>query len=90
MDWIAASRSPSAGIASFPSAILICKYCTVAVLMDVCGKELLQVVLELLHGQINNSQTGLWPRGLVLLGFFLSSASPQIWIPWNDISAAVR
>lgn len=53
MECIAASQRPSERVLGFYSGNLICIYCTVAIKKDVYRQELLQVVLELTHGQIN-------------------------------------
>lgn len=98
MDCIAASWRPSARIPGFSSGILICIYCTVAIQMDVYWKELLQVVLELLHGQIKEQIVPKLGHGLVVWWFwafslfsFPSNVDSQGWEgPWNVITAAVR
>jgi len=70
MECIAASQRPSERVLGFYSGNLICIYCTVAIKMDIYHKELLQLFLELTHGQIKQQIVHQLVKVVVVWGRF--------------------
>lgn len=81
MECIAASQRPSERVPGFYSGNLICIYCSVATKMNMYWKELLQLVLELTHGQIKEQIVPRLVNGIVVLVccFFPSAVFSPPW-----------